>query len=468
MKKLNLSRLLLASAFLAAPAAALDFDTLPSVRELVAEAKKSEVSAPLPGAPQDARVLKEWTIMVFMNGKNNLSEYVIEDMNEMEVYGPTANINIVTQAARMKESAPSYPGYPGGGYDDYPYGPTVPHPGWPNPYWGGMPPMMLGKRVTTVKDASTDWVGVRRYEVTKDGENGSLSSKLLADLGTVDMGDYKQLVEFGKWAKTAYPAKKYMLVVWNHGDGWKNKAFGQPVLKGISYDDETGNGISTVNLGRAVREMGGVEIYASDACLMQMAEVAYELKDAAKFTVGSEENEPGDGWAYDHFLSRVHANAGNLKSEVMAAAAVQGYKAFYAEQGTAATQSALRTSGLATFKNLLDQWAGLAMKEDKAMVKEALSGATAFGGAGSRDLIHFMENVHGKTKSRALKTRTVAVMNHLYNKVIVDNGVTGEKFKKVYGVAAYLPTYSYEADYDELAWAKEGKWDEFTKWLTAK
>ena len=79
-----------------------------------------------------------------------------------------------------------------------------------------------------------------------------------------------------------------------------------------------------------------------------------------------------------------------------------------------------------------------------------------------------MENVHGKTKSRALKTRTVAVMNHLYNKVIVDNGVTGEKFKKVYGVAAYLPTYSYEADYDELAWAKEGKWDEFTKWLTAK
>jgi hypothetical protein len=470
MKKLNLSRLLLASAFLAAPAAALDFDSLPSVQDIVAESKKAEVSAPLPGAPQqDARGLKEWTIMVFMNGKNNLSEYVIEDMNEMEVFGPTANINIVTQAARMKYTEPSGPSYPGGGYyDDFPFGgPTVPHPGWPNPTWG-MPPMMLNKRVTTVKDASTDWAGVRRYEVTKDGENGSLSSKMLADLGTVDMGDYKQLVEFGKWAKAAYPAKKYMLVVWNHGDGWKNKAFGQPVLKGISYDDETGNGISTVNLGRAVREMGGVEIYASDACLMQMAEVAYELKDAAKLTVGSEENEPGDGWAYDFFLSRVHANANNLKPEVMAAAAVQGYKAFYAEQGTAATQSALRTSGLVTFKNLLDQWAELAMKEDKAMVKEALTGATAFGGAGSRDLIHFMENVHGKAKSRALKTKTVTVMNHLYDKVIVDNGVTGDKFKKVYGVAAYLPTYSYEADYDELAWAKEGKWDEFTKWLTEK
>ncbi|MBI5742930.1 MAG: hypothetical protein HY952_00105 [Elusimicrobia bacterium] len=466
MKKLDLSRLLLASAFLAAPAAALDLGSLPSVKELAAQAEQPEVSAPLPGAPKDARVLKEWTIMVFMNGKNNLSDYVIEDMNEMEVYGPTANINVVTQAARIKYEAPSYPG---GGYNDYPdYPGVVPHPGWPNPFWGGMPPMM-NKKVTTVKDASTDWAGVRRYEVTKDGENGSLGSKLLADLGTVDMGDYKQLVEFGKWAKQNYPAKKYMLVVWNHGDGWKNKAFGpRPVLKGISYDDETGNGISAVNLGRAVREMGGVEIYASDACLMQMAEVAYELKDAAKITVGSEETEPGDGWAYDYFLSRVHSNQNNLKPEVMAAAAVQGYKAFYGEQKTDATQSALRTSGLVSFRVLLDQWVDLAMKEDRAMITGAATGATTFEGVGSRDLIHFMENVHGKTKSQALKAKTVEVMNHIYNKVLIDNGATGDKFTKAYGLAVYLPGYSYEDDYNELAWAREGKWDDFAKWLTTK
>jgi hypothetical protein len=59
-------------------------------------------------------------------------------------------------------------------------------------------------------------------------------------------------------------------------------------------------------------------------------------------------------------------------------------------------------------------------------------------------------------------------MNHLYNRVIIDNGATGAKSEKAYGLAAYLPTYSYEADYDELAWAKEGKWDDFAKWITAK
>ena len=471
MKKLELNKLLLASAFLAAPAAAQDFDSLPSVKEIVSQAAAAEVPAPLPALPQDVRAMNDWTIMVFMNGKNSLSEYVPKDMNEMEKYGPTENINIVTQSARMKEADPYYPPG-GGGYDDYPWGggPVVPHPGWPNPGWPSMPPMMMRDASPAVtRDASADWVGVRRYLITADGDNAALSSTMLSDMGTVDMGDYKQLVEFGKWAKQNYPAKKYMLIVWNHGDGWKTKDLrGDTVLKGISYDDETGNGITTVELGQAVREMGGVDIYASDACLMQMAEVAYELKDAARITVGSEETEPGDGWAYDYFLARVHSNKTNLTPDVMAAAAVQGYKAFYGEKKTNATQSALRTSGMNGFMTMMDQWAALAMKEDKTMIKGALTAATSFSGADSRDLIHFMELVYAKTSSGELKAKTVNAMNYIYDHVLIDNGATGDRFAKAYGIGIYLPTYGYEAAYGNLAWSKDGKWDEFAQWLNAK
>jgi hypothetical protein len=462
-------KLLLASAFLAAPAAALDFDSLPSAKEIASQAKTAEVSVPAPSAPQDARALKEWTIMVFMNGKNNLSSYVISDMNEMEVFGPTENINIVTQAARQKYTPPSNPGgYPGGGYDDYPwggYGSPVPHPGWPNPSWGGFMPMI---RVKTTRDASTDWTGVRRYLVTKDGENGSLSSTLLSDMGTVDMGDWQQLAEFGKWAKANYPAKRYMLVGWNHGSGWEKGIELFPAVKGISYDDETNNHISTPQLAQAIREMGGVDIYASDACLMQMAEVAYELKDTAKLTVGSEENEPGDGWGYNEFLARVHSNQSNLTPDVMAAAAVQGYKAFYAPKGTATTQSAIRTANLTGFRAVLDRWVVLAMQEDKKMLTDARAAAVGFGGAGSKDLLHFMELAHANAKFLAFKNQTVKVMNYFYDHVLVDNATTGAKFEKAYGLGVYLPGYSFDADYNELAWAKDGKWDEFQQWLTTK
>lgn len=463
MMKVEL-KTLLAAAFLASPAAALDFDGVPSVKEIVAQAKTAEVSAPAVAAPQDARAVKEWTIMVFMNGKNNLASYVISDMNEMEVFGPTENINIITQAARMKET-PSYPG--GGGYDDYPDYPGYPgwHPGLPGGYHP-LPPMML--RVRTTRDASTDWVGVRRYLVAKDGENGSLSSTMLQDMGTVDMGDWKQLAEFGKWVKANYPAKKYMLIGWNHGSGWEKSSPLFPVIKGISYDDETNNHISTPQLAQAIREMGGVDIYASDACLMQMAEVAYELKDTAPITVGSEENEPGDGWGYNEFLARVHSNKNNLTPDVMAAAAVQGYQAFYAPKGTATTQSALRTAGLPGFRALLDQWVDLAMKDDKKVLEAARNEAVGFGGAGSKDLIDFIKLVHGKTQSAALKAQTAKVMDHYYKKVLIDNKTTGDKFKNAMGVGVYLPGYSFDADYSELAWSKDGKWDEFQQWLTTK
>src|SRR3989339_1466776 len=115
----------------------------------------------------------------------------------------------------------------------------------------------------------------------------------------VDMGDYKRVVDFVAWAKTNYPAKRYMLIIWNHGSGWMDPK-GSP--KGISFDDETGNYIRTPQIGLILKEAGKVDILAFDACLMQMAEVAYEVKDNAQVIVGSEETVPGLGYPYGLFL----------------------------------------------------------------------------------------------------------------------------------------------------------------------
>ena len=43
---------------------------------------------------------------------------------------------------------------------------------------------------------------------------------VLEKLPPVDMGDYRQVVNFVRWAKVNYPAKRYMLIIENHGDGW--------------------------------------------------------------------------------------------------------------------------------------------------------------------------------------------------------------------------------------------------------
>ena len=45
--------------------------------------------------------------------------------------------------------------------------------------------------------------------------------RLLAD-SYVDCGDPKVLTDFLKWGMKKYPAKHYLVDVWNHGGGWEN------------------------------------------------------------------------------------------------------------------------------------------------------------------------------------------------------------------------------------------------------
>ena len=79
-------------------------------------------------------------------------------------------------------------------------------------------------------------------------------------------------------------------------------------MRGISFDDVTGNNIAPYQLGLAFNQMGKIDVYGSDACLMQMAEIGYELKDKVPVIVGSEESEPGDGYNYTYLLDGLNRN----------------------------------------------------------------------------------------------------------------------------------------------------------------
>ena len=437
------------------------FDTGGSLKDIIEQAARTDVPAVPSSADMEEKTVKDWTIMVFMNGKNNLSSYVIKDMNEMEVFGPTSNINIITEAGRTKYSDQPE-SYPGGDYDDFDpdYNGIVPQTDGPS-----MPPFMGKNHTLTAK--ATDWSGVRRYEIVKDTDTREISSKVIETLTSADMGDYNHLADFVMWAKVRYPAKRYMLIVWNHGDGWKTKSLeSKPAMKGISYDDETGNGITTGQLGLALKKMGGVDLYASDACLMQMSEVIYELKDSVPVIVGSEETEPGDGWAYDFFLERVHKNQYNLTPQVMATAAVEGYNQYYSGKGQGTTQSAVTTINLETFRALVDQWAVLAMsKGEKDLLKQALNEAMEYEGVDSRDFTHFLTLAASKTKAPELKAKSTEVINFIAGKIVFKNATSGNAYKTSAGLCIYLPAYGYDANYSKLAWSANGKWDEFIQWL---
>jgi len=216
-------------------------------------------SAPSIAAPSTQPTEKEWTMLVFLNGHNNLDPFGKTDINEMEKVGSTDDVNVVVQWASLENG------------------------------------------------------NTKRLYVTQDDNPTEVTSTVMADMPAVDMGDYRNLIEFIRWGAEHYPAKKYFIDVWNHGSGWHklqarmNKRGGVSI-QDISSDDTTGHIITTEQLGEALNEASNtigkkIEVYGSDACLMGMVEVAAEMSDAVKIFVGSQELEPGDGWSYDRLLA---------------------------------------------------------------------------------------------------------------------------------------------------------------------
>lgn len=398
-----------------------------------------KISSPVPSAVAVGRTetpraaakkMAEWTVMVFLNGKNNLEKSTLRDVNEMEMAGSTDKVNIVVELGRMA------------GYDS----------------------------------SDGDWTGVRRYLIQKDEDPDKIVSPVVQDLGAVDMGDYKTAIDFGRWAKKKYPARKYMFIFWNHGTGWV-KAAGLYNSKGISYDDETNNHINTLQMAEVMKSIGGINVLASDACLMQMAEVGFELRNNVPLIVGSEEIEAGDGYTYDVLLGGLINNP-SMKAEELAKLAVDSYGDHYDQKGGGYTHSFINSRAMPQFMNLVNAFIAEVMKaDDGEAAKYARDNALKFDYAENKDLYDFVSLLVSRSGSQSVKTRGQALMDYITGKLIGYNRSKDEpgnywsparELSRAKGIAVYVPNRSVPYSYLEMQWAKKTKWPDFVKWIASK
>ncbi|MCK5357210.1 MAG: hypothetical protein KAJ48_02345, partial [Elusimicrobiales bacterium] len=249
---------------------AFDFNASSSLSEIMEYASQitSVPNAIKSPANKKNQNIKPWTIMIFINGKNDLTNFAAKDISEMEEVGSQKNFNIVVEIGKIEYYDYDYD------YDyddscdlDDPFAPNE-HYDFDSPYYGYDAPWESSDVYNLDyfnKNKTNTWTGMRRYYIEKDNDTANITSPLLQELDT-HMGSWEHLADFGIWAKTNFPAEKYMLIVWSHGDGWKKPDLTVDLSfnKGISQDNTTGNEISPADLGKALRKMGGVDIYASD------------------------------------------------------------------------------------------------------------------------------------------------------------------------------------------------------------
>ncbi|HNW43630.1 MAG TPA: clostripain-related cysteine peptidase [Elusimicrobiales bacterium] len=402
---------------------------------------------------------KEWTIMVYMNGKSNIEPFALGDMNRFETIGSSKKINIVTEIGRSR------------GLDN-----------------------------DTTADG--DWAGVRRYFVTKDQDKDRIASTMLQDLGNPDMGDWKEAAAFLKWARAAYPAKKYLFIIWDHGWGWIDpKKPGENLAgrdKSISHDFVTGNYIATTDMGKIFREAGKVDLYVSMACFMQMAEVSYEIKDGADIIVGSEEVIQLPSLNFEDFLAFITANPA-AGAEAAAVSLVDTFREMYArpenlemlEKTKYGVQlSAVRAAKLPEFAARVKAWYQLAMAAgDKPALARAKAEVLRFEVGDETtdpdkrisfygDLYNFVElagRYAGPSPSGRLAAAGEELKNFIAGELTVRNvwlgkDRTGKQYSNAHGIGIQIPgrpgnLIEYYPTYSKLAFEKASGWDTFVKYL---
>lgn len=135
------------------------------------------------------------------------------------------------------------------------------------------------------------------YQV-KDGKLNCLD----ADAGTVSMTNPDTLVSFIKWCNKNYAANRNVLIFWDHGGG---------SISGYGYDEKfkSSGSMDLAEINQALKEAGVTfDFIGFDACLMATLENALMLTPYADYLIASEETEPGVGWYYTNWLTKLGAN----------------------------------------------------------------------------------------------------------------------------------------------------------------
>ncbi|MBM4391861.1 MAG: hypothetical protein FJ090_12130 [Deltaproteobacteria bacterium] len=375
--------------------------------------------------PRDAPPAR-WQFLVYMDGDNDLEEYVVVDLNELERTGSGHGVEVLVQADRIE------------GYDD--------------------------------KDG--DWTGARRYRIVADNDPDVVSSPVLQDLGEVDMASPETLADFIDWAAREYPAEHRALVLWDHGDGWLVTGTAGAPPPGIASDDTSGTVLSIAGgdlaaaLEPGLAAHGRFDVLAFDACNMASWEVAHAMQPYARYMSAAETWVGWEGFMYQDVLAFIrddHSAEGAELAVEMSRGAV--------EDGGELTHSATDLDALLEVSARVDELAGLGLETSE------YSDALLAGRDGAQGMDDWWEEWYldlGDLAAQLVEggepglAAAAAELTVALDEAVIGN-FAAEEYAWAGGltilfdpIPAYMELYS---EGDGATWSRDTRWDDYLKGL---
>lgn len=369
---------------------------------------------------------KKWLVMNYIAAHNDLTRFQLNNINEMEKVGSDDNTHIVSLIDV-----------------------------------GDSPKL------------NVPFMGTRQYYIVKDDDPNRINSIVLDDyfFQRVDSGSYLTLKKFVIETIKNCPATYIALMLNNHGSGFL----------GAMSDDATGHRISIPELKWVLEEVKAetgkkVDVIGFDACYMAGTEVAYELRNEAKYLVASEESMGGWGLPYGGMLGQ------EVLPEVVKEIQKNRFKISYepddfvkqiveeasGNQINIPTYSAVKLEKMDPLKDSINELAeAIIAANDKDAVRKAVRESQKFGSgsvpyADLRDIKDIADKLIANIKEPVILNAANKVLEGLKNAVIAnENNLNG--YSGANGLSIYAPTYVSNylpKTYESLSFAKDTKWNE--------
>jgi len=256
----------------------------------------------------------------------------------------------------------------------------------------------------------------------------------------------------------------------------------------VAIDATDRDYLDNEELQKALTDVPGdgprVDLIGFDACLMSAVEIGYQLRDVARFMVGSQELEPGTGWPYAEILNSLAANPSMTAREMAqmmvdsyikaAGCRMRGHQSRY-------TQSAMDLGKVDQTLGLISELVNILLDTqvfNHSKVQRALrSSRTDVKRFHYRktskdrelaDLLDWCELLSRKTKGRAgnsFRDILYALQDHLapgVGLVVTSRAYGGTDTSCIHGVSIYWPQKAYSSVYDGLDFAASN-WGQLIK-----
>lgn len=398
-----------------------------------------------------AQAEKDWTIMIYMAGANDLQPYISHNIKQMTRIGSNEYITIIV-------------------------------------------------RTFTKKKSETFLIEKNNIKALQEHPNDN------------NAGDPENLISFCCNTIKKAPAKNYALFFWDHGTGAidpviekktttsslfslqahkKNHAnsfdtfihlLKKTSFKGACFDEDTNEYLSEEKIYYALAKIQNIcgqkdkklfSIIAFDACLMAMVEVAHYIAPFTNFIIASQETEPGAGWNYT--LALAPFTRGTLSAKVFGIHLVNAYQKTYTHINDY-TLSLIDANILPevekniaiTAKTMIAIIKEEPEKELQKIIKKSRNKlfCTHFDEPSYIDLKHFyhnlLDNISKLNSEKKLnKSYQILTMNIKEGITLIDQAIitkkNGSLHKNAYGISIYFPEYIIHSAYKKTFFIQKNK-----------